>query len=53
MRELEVTEDPPQKNMAIMGMPMATMPPVPVPKRAYMAKAILMVLQKEACKSWR
>lgn len=34
MRELEVTEDPPQKNMAIMGMPMATVPPVPVPKRA-------------------
>ena len=34
MRELEVTEDPPQKNMAIMGIPIATMPPVPVPKRA-------------------
>ncbi len=36
MRELEVTEDPPQKNIAIMGIPIATIPPVPVPKRACM-----------------
>ncbi len=29
--ELDVTEEAPQKNMAIIGIPMATTAPVPVP----------------------